>query len=109
MRTRWVQKRNRIFLALSAILFIASLARGQAPGRIVRGTVRDSATGQELSGAIVELVGPSARNVTRSDQRGLFEISRVADGRYRFSVRLIGFAESTRDVDVNGRDLSFTI
>jgi hypothetical protein len=62
-----------------------------------------------LSGAIVELVGPSARNVTRSDQRGLFEISRVADGRYRFSVRLIGFAESTRDVDVNGRDLSFTI
>jgi hypothetical protein len=87
----------------------ASIAAAQAPDRVVRGTVHDSATGQELSGAVVELVGPSVRNVARSDQRGTFQFSRVADGRYRLSVRLIGFVETARDVDVTGRDVSLSI
>jgi len=98
-------------MALSAVLVMAPRAGAQAPGHTIRGTVRDSATGQELSGAVIELAGPppSARTVTRSDQRGTFQFSRIADGRYRLSVRLIGFAEAARDVDVTGRDLSLTI
>ena len=83
--------------------FVAARATAaQTPVRVVRGTVRDSATGQELNGAIVELVGPSMRTVARSDQRGTFQFSRVADGRYHVSVRLIGFVESSSDVDVTG-------
>src|SRR5689334_9022530 len=111
MRMRWATKSNRVFMALSAVLVMAPRAGAQAPGHTIRGTVRDSATGQELSGAVIELAGPppSARTVTRSDQRGTFQFSRIADGRYRLSVRLIGFAEAARDVDVTGRDLSLTI
>jgi hypothetical protein len=88
---------------------MASRAGAQAPGHVVRGTVRDSATGQELSGAVILLVGPSPHSVVRSDQRGTFQFSRVADGRYRLSVRLIGFTETARDVDVNGSDVSLSI
>ena len=109
MLIRGARRPNRILVALTAALFAASLAGAQAPGRIVRGTVRDSATGQELSGALIELVGASGRTVGRSDQRGTFQFSRVADGRYRLSVRLIGFAEAMRDVDVTGRDVSLSI
>src|SRR5262252_11037232 len=111
MRARWAKKSNRIIVALSAVLAFALRAGAQTPGHLIRGTVRDSATGQELSGAVIELAGPppSTRTVTRSDQRGTFQFSRAADGRYRLSVRLIGFAESARDVDVNGRDVSVTI
>jgi hypothetical protein len=99
----------RSIAVVAAALTAASIAAAQAPGRVVRGTVHDSATGQELSGAVVELVGPSVRTVARSDQRGTFQFPHVADGRYHVSVRLIGFAEGARDVDVNGRDVSLSI
>ncbi len=98
-----------VVTALTVALGAASVAAGQVPARVVRGTVRDSATGQELNGAVVELVGPSVRTVARSDQRGTFQFSRVADGRYHVSARLIGFVESGRDVDVTGRDVSISI
>ena len=61
------------------------------------------------SGAVVELLGQSVRTVARSDQRGTFQFSRVADGRYHVSARLIGFVEVGRDVDVTGRDVSLSI
>ncbi len=98
-----------IAAALTLALGAASIASAQAPGRIIRGTVRDSATGQELSGAVVELTGPSVRTVARSDQRGTFQFSRLADGRYHVSARLIGFAESAKDVEIIGRDVSLSI
>jgi hypothetical protein len=98
-----------VVAALTLALGASSGAAAQAPGGVVRGTVRDSATGQELSGAVVELIGPSVRIVARSDQRGTFQFSRVVDGRYRVSARLIGFAESGRDVDVTGGDVSLSI
>jgi len=104
--------RRKSILAIGALtlaLAAASTAAAQAPGRIIRGTIRDSATGQELSGAVVELVGPSVRTVARSDQRGTFQFSRVVDGRYHVSARLIGFVESGRDFDVTGRDVSLSI
>jgi hypothetical protein len=94
---------------LTLTLGAASLAAAQAPGQVIRGTVRDSATGQELSGAVVELLGQSVRTIARSDQRGTFQFSRVADGRYHVSARLIGFVEAGRDVDVTGRDVSLSI
>ena len=95
--------------ALTLAIGGVSLAAAQTPGQIIRGTVRDSATGQELSGAVVELTGPLVRTVARSDQRGTFQFSRVADGRYHVSARLIGFAESGKDVEVAGRDVSLSI
>ena len=91
-----------VVVVLTLALGGASIAAAQAPGQIIRGTVRDSATGQELSGAVVELLGQSVRTVARSDQRGTFQFSRVADGRYHVSARLIGFVEVGRDVDVTG-------
>ena len=98
-----------IVAALTFALGAVSSAAAQAPGRIIRGTVRDSATGQELSGAVVELTGPSVRTVARSDQRGTFQFSRVADGRYHVSARVIGFVEAGRDVDVTGRDVTISM
>lgn len=103
----------RIALHAASILVLAlTTADGvdaQAPARVIHGTVRDSASGQTLSGAVVELAGPSIRLNARSDQQGAFQFNRLAAGRYQLTVREIGFLETSRGVDVSERDATITI
>jgi hypothetical protein len=95
--------------ALVLATIVASGTAAQAPGHVVRGVVRDSASGQLLSGAIVQLVGPSVRTVVRSDQQGTFQFSKVPSGTFRLTVRQIGFVEATRELEIGDRDVSLTI
>ncbi len=94
---------------LLALAPLAALATAQTPGRVVRGTIRDSASAQPLSGAVVELVGASVRNSVRSDQQGAFQFSRLPAGRYQLTVREIGFSETSREVDLSERDATISI
>ncbi len=104
---------HRIRIAIGAATVVGFLAAcaavAQTPGRVVRGTVRDSSSGQLLSGAIVELVGAATRATTRSDQQGEFQFARLQGGQYRLTVRQIGFVETSRDLDVSTRDASVSI
>ncbi|HVZ49340.1 MAG TPA: carboxypeptidase regulatory-like domain-containing protein [Gemmatimonadaceae bacterium] len=80
-----------------------------APRRAVRGTVRDSASGQPLAGALVELRNPSDRRTVRTDEAGLFTIRGLSPGRYQLSVLRIGFVELRRDLDLAAADTTLAL
>lgn len=86
-------------LAAGRALTCASHAVAQGTTSL-RGTVRDSATRQPVSGAIVEFAGPARRHVVRSDEVGEFQVDGVALADYRMVVRRIGYAPLTREVSV---------
>jgi hypothetical protein len=85
-----------------------SAATAQTP-TIVRGVVRDSASGRPVGGAIVELTGATFRASVRAEQQGTFEFARVSSGTYRVSVRRIGFVEAVRQIDVGSKPVELTI
>ena len=86
-------------LAAGLALTCASHAVAQGTTSL-RGPVRDSATRQPVSGAIVEFAGPARRHVVRSDEVGEFQVDGVALADYRMVVRRIGYAPLTREVSV---------
>lgn len=88
-----------LLLAVGLALTCASHAVAQGTTTF-RGTVRDSATGRAVSGAIVELVGPARRHVVRTDEVGEFQVDAVVLGDYRMVVRRIGFAPLARELSV---------
>ncbi len=89
--------------AVALIAVCATAVHAQGP-QIVRGVVRDSASGQPLAGALVELRSATDRATDRTDEEGNFRIPRVAPGSYELSVLRIGFAEARRRVEVGSRD-----
>lgn len=102
----------RIAIGAAFALFLVSAvgtAPAQTPARVVRGTVRDSASGRPLSGAAVELAGASLHATTRSDQQGGFQFARLAAGRYQVTVREIGYTQASREIDVSERDATIAI
>ncbi len=78
--------------ALSAVL-LASAAFAQ--GGSIAGTVVDSSNAP-VSGANVELAGPTGRQVTQSGARGTYSFPNVAAGTYELNVTLVGFAQQRR-------------
>jgi hypothetical protein len=95
--------------AATLALLLAGGAAAQGTGHVVRGAVRDSSSGQLVNGAIVELAGPSTNATVRTDGQGAFQFAPVQNGRYRVTVRQIGFVEASRDVDVSDRDVTVSI
>jgi len=85
-------------------LLIASLASIaiQAPvASGITGTIRD-VQANPIAGAIVTLVGETARLERVSDQRGAFSFAQVPSGRYSLTVTLAGFRSRVEQVVVRG-------
>jgi len=79
-------------LAVGALL-LAGTAFAQ--GGSISGTVVDSSNAP-VSGANIELAGPTGRQVTQSGARGIFTFPNVATGTYEINVSLVGFAQQRR-------------
>lgn len=89
---------------LGLLCLVSSMALGQSTGSTVRGIVRDSASGQPLPGAVVQLRSQSSRRSTRSDDMGSFRLNGIPDGRYRLSVRRVGYLEHEKELRTAFRD-----
>src|SRR4051812_6618858 len=78
-------------LALAAILLPASAPAQTSAGKIV-GVVQDS-SGQVMPGVsiVVKNLGTGTSRDTTSDDRGQFDVSGLAPGRYQVDAELQGF------------------
>ena len=92
---------TRILLALAALLLgVARPAPAQVEG-MLRGTVRDAATGLGIPRVVVTVVPSDRRAVT--DSLGRYTLRVLRPGRYRVEVRLVGYAPARQDsVEVRG-------
>jgi outer membrane receptor protein involved in Fe transport len=94
-----------MFRSLSAIaLFcvLASPVAAQTAG--LSGTVTDQ-SGAAVPGATVALSGPSGVASVTSGPSGDYSFPNLANGAYRITVTLSGFAAATRDVTVAGSNV----
>jgi hypothetical protein len=93
--------------ALALLCGLASTASGQSSW--VRGVVRDSATGRQLGGAIVELRWGPVRRAAQSDNDGEFQVGPVPPNHYRLIVRRLGFRAIERDFPIGAKDTSLVL
>jgi len=85
------------FVALTAIFLLAPAAAAQSTGTIA-GQVTDSESGAPLPGVNVVLPGLDRGAATESD--GRFRIPGVPTGTHELTARFVGYAETTRTVQV---------
>lgn len=98
---------NRLFL-LSIALFagLTALAQGVPTRFTLRGTVRDSATGQPLRAGVVADFN-RGRYGTEADEAGQFSL-KLAPGERRIAVRHVGYAPTYRTIDLR-RDTTISV
>lgn len=85
-------------LSIAALLCCVALnVRAQVR---VSGFVKDSATNQPLSGAIVDIAGPNRRYSVRTDETGEFRVTVLNEGLHTASVRRIGYAAYRHAVNI---------
>ncbi|MGE0441163.1 MAG: TonB-dependent receptor [Gemmatimonadales bacterium] len=77
----------RLLLVLAGLLGL--VGRPAAAQAVLEGTVRDSATGGPVGGAVITLVGTTRRAV--SDAGGRFHLGSPPPGRYLLRARAVGF------------------
>ena len=100
-----VTRRLCSFLVLSAVvgLTIAGAAAQQAEGRL-HGVVRDE-TGGVLVGVTVTLTDAQRQQRTAvTDRMGAYAFDRLGDGTYELLLELSGFAPTSRQVTIAGRE-----
>jgi outer membrane cobalamin receptor len=88
-------------LALGALLIATAASRLPAQS-LVRGTVREGATGRPLASASVRLAGTSHQ--TAADAAGGFALRGIPAGSYQLTVRHLGFAPEARPITLAGGD-----
>jgi TonB-linked SusC/RagA family outer membrane protein len=93
MRFPWSSR-----LAALGVLLALVVGAGRAEAQSVRGTVRDSADGQPLEGAVVTLVGTNRRAQTSAN--GQYAFDAVAPGRVALRVQIIGYAPQMKTITV---------
>ncbi len=96
----------RVALAACCLLTAATLP---AQSSVVRGRVRDGATSQPLGGALVDLVGESVVERTRTSTDGLFAFRAVPNGAYHVSVHRLGYAPVEYAITVAGEPLTLAV
>lgn len=98
---------------MMAMLAIASIGTATAAyaqvTQAIRGTTRDSSTGQLAAGALVELRGPTFVASVRSDDAGAFRFFSVPAGEYRLTILRIGYTETARTLRLANRDTTLSI
>ena len=90
-------------LASMAVLGLLWASAASAQTGSVVGTVVDSSNAA-VSGATVELAGPTGRQVTQSGPRGAFTLTGLTAGTYELNVSLVGFAQQRRGNIVVGSE-----
>jgi TonB-linked SusC/RagA family outer membrane protein len=95
---KWAQGFLLPLLLLGALLAVPRVAEAQV-GRIT-GTVTDSASGQPVASAAVQVVGTALGTATNSD--GRYTISNVPAGTAQLRVQRLGYAPRTATVTVEG-------
>jgi len=91
-----------MFRSLYALALVCALAAPVAAQTAsVSGTITDQ-SGAAVPGATVTLAGPGGTASTTSGSRGDYSFPNLANGAYRVTVTLSGFAPATRDVVVGG-------
>jgi hypothetical protein len=93
---------------VAAFLVTPAVALAQVT-QAIRGTTRDSTTGQPTAGALVELRGPTFVASVRSDDAGAFRFFSVPAGEYRLTILRIGYSETARTLRLANRDTSLAI
>jgi len=84
----------------SQVLFIAFLPIFLFAQNTVSGTVTDASTGEALAGANVVVTGTSMGAAATAD--GSYSISNVSNGTYTITASVIGYADGSQSVNVNG-------
>ncbi len=90
----------KYLIAAFLILYVAPAARGNDRGSSVSGRVVDAATGEAVSGAVINLVDTYLWAV--SDADGDFRISGVRDGTYQMQVSFLGYVTASLQLTVRG-------
>ncbi|HKT61541.1 MAG TPA: TonB-dependent receptor [Gemmatimonadales bacterium] len=90
--------RYRLVLFAVAVLLSLPSAALLAQTGTIRGSVTDSATQAPLQGALVTIVGGTARAET--NQGGTYVLPKIAPGAARVRVQLIGYAPAEQEVTV---------
>ncbi len=93
-----------VSLVLISFAFLGSKAFAQN-GKI-SGKVIDAASGQPVEFATVALNDPATNKPidgTVCDEKGNFEISKIADGNYKLVISFIGYETYEQDVAISGR------
>jgi hypothetical protein len=101
-----LRKRRRVIAAIVALLLPAL---GAAQGYNVSGTVLDGKDNQSLIGVIVTLINRGDSTKTQSaatDVDGAFTIPNVLTGSYTLRASYVGYATTTRSVDVASANLA---
>src|SRR5258707_574026 len=89
----------RSLYALALLCALAAPVAAQTAS--VSGTITDQ-SGAAVPGATVTLAGPGGTASTTSGSRGEYSFPNLANGAYRVTVALSGFAPATSDVMVGG-------
>ena len=96
----------RSLYALALVCALASPVAAQTAS--VSGTIIDQ-SGGAVPGATVTLTGPGGTASTTSGPRGEYSFPNLANGTYRITVTLSGFAPATRDVVVSGANVAVPV
>lgn len=99
MRPRWVW--------LVPLVLAAGAGEVQAQGRVLTGTVTDSATGQPLEGASVSVLG--TRSVSYVQSNGNFILTNAPQGDATLQVRHIGYRRRTVPVGAGESTVNVTL
>jgi hypothetical protein len=98
------------FVAGLALLGIAEARDARAQDdATVRGIVIDAATSRPVVGAIVRLGPANNQRMTRTDESGAFQFSRVPILSFALDVRALGFAVSQRMIEVMSNADAITV
>jgi iron complex outermembrane receptor protein len=84
----------RLMIVFLAVVCTAVPASAQTSS--VSGTVVDQ-SGGAVPGATVQLAGPGVNRLETSGSRGDYVFDQLPEGTYRIEVRLVGFAQATRE------------
>lgn len=88
-----------IFVLISIGTPAIILAQKVNCGCFVSGKIKDSHTGEAVSGALVEI--KSERKAVFSDNNGDYRIDNLCEGKYLISVKILGFEEKTQTINLN--------
>jgi outer membrane receptor protein involved in Fe transport len=89
----------KLLLCVVVLLGGFAVCAAQAPGASVKGTVRDS-LGDVVVNAEVQMLNLASGGLakTTTDSSGKFELTGLAAGSYRLSIKGLGFAVATRSL-----------
>jgi iron complex outermembrane receptor protein len=92
------------FLGTTIIVFLTSLAIGQANKTTVKGIITDASSKAPLTGAVVTL----GKSQVLSDNFGVFQFVNVSKGNYTLTINCLGYNPYQTEMEVAGNPINLT-